>query len=80
MEEQLIFIGFLVVFVGIIIIFIGSFLSASKPKESKFEWGVGGFIGPIPFGFGNNPKMVYLIMIVSLILFILFFIFTYKLF
>jgi len=80
MEEQLVIIGFLVVFIGIIIIFIGSFLSASKSKESKFEWGIGGFIGPIPFGFGNNPKMVYLIMIVSLILFILFFFFVYRTF
>lgn len=78
MEEQLIPIGFLLVFVGIIIIILGTILTSSKSK-TKVEWGFGGFIGPIPFGFGSNQKIVYFIMMISLIIFILFFVLGKKL-
>jgi uncharacterized protein (TIGR00304 family) len=79
MEEQLIPLGFIVIVIGIVIVFIGSVLTASKSKNVKVDWGVGGFIGPIPFGFGSNQKIVYLIAIISLIIFVLFILFGQKL-
>jgi len=72
MEERLILIGFLLIFVGIIILFFGSLLSAFKSKETKVEWGFGGFIGPIPFGVASREDILKLIIIISLIFFLLF--------
>jgi uncharacterized membrane protein len=75
MGEQLILIGFLTVFVGIALIIIGSILTATKSKQTKVEWGFGGFIGPIPFGAASQEDILKLIMIVSLFFFVLFLIF-----
>ena len=47
--EQLIGIGTLLVIIGFAIIFIGALSS----KDSNTKVAVGGFIGFIPFGFGN---------------------------
>jgi len=79
MEEQLILLGLILIVIGIVIVFVGSVLTASKSKNVKVDWGVGGFIGPIPFGFGSNQKIVYLIAIISLIIFILFLFLNQKL-
>jgi uncharacterized membrane protein len=79
MQEQLIPIGFLMIFLGILVIFIGIILSASKTKEARVEWGFGGFIGPLPFGFASREEMLKFIIIVSLVFLILFFILQKKL-
>ena len=79
MEEQLIPLGFLMIIIGIVIVFIGSILTASKSKNVKVDWGVGGFIGPIPFGAASREDILKLIMIVSLIFFILFLVLGKKL-
>jgi uncharacterized membrane protein len=79
MEEHLILLGFLVIVIGIVIVFIGSILTASKSKNVKVDWGVGGFIGPIPFGVASREDILKLIMIVSLIFFILFLVLGKKL-
>ncbi len=63
MQEQLFLIGIALIFIGIFIIVIASLLSGS----SKVEYGVGGLIGIIPFGFGNSPRIVYTIIALSLI-------------
>jgi uncharacterized membrane protein len=75
MEEQLIIIGFLTVFIGIALIIIGSILTATKSKQTKVEWGFGGFIGPIPFGAASREDILKVIMVISLLFFIFFLIF-----
>lgn len=67
--EQLIAVGFIFILIGIFLIIIGSILSSGK-GETKIA--VGGFIGPVPFGFANEKNMLYLVMFISLIMFILF--------
>jgi len=69
--EQLIGIGILLIFIGFIIVFIGAFLSATKQTSTdKAKVAVGGFIGPIPFGFGNDKNLVWFVTILSLVLFL----------
>ena len=73
--ERLVGIGIAVVFIGLIIIFTGAL--AGK-ESSKTKVAVGGFIGFIPFGFGNDRKMVWLAVITSLAPFIIFMFFNYR--
>jgi len=65
--ENLIIIGLILLFVGIILIIVGSISSA---KNVKF--GFGGFIGPIPFGFANDPRLLWIVIIVTIVLLIVF--------
>lgn len=68
MSQYLIIIGFVLLFVAIFLIIIGSILST---KETKFAFG--GFVGPIPFGFANDPRILWImigIMIALIIIFI----------
>jgi uncharacterized membrane protein len=62
-------VGTVIVFIGMIVIMIGS-LKAQKSSASASETGsagsgptakvaVGGFIGPIPFGFSNDKTLMY---------------------
>jgi len=63
------------ILIGIALIFIGFFiilLSSISGKESKSWFGIGGFIGPVPFGFANDPKMLKIIIIVTAAFFIIF--------
>ncbi|MFO7872103.1 MAG: DUF131 domain-containing protein [Candidatus Undinarchaeales archaeon] len=57
MKQDIILIGFILVIIGMAVILIGSLFSSDG--ESKVA--VGGFIGPIPFGFANDPKMLKLV-------------------
>ena len=66
--EQLVAIGFAVVFFGIVLIIIGSLLGAG---EGKTKIAVGGFIGPIPFGFANDRTLLYAVIAISMIVFII---------
>ncbi|MCD6590710.1 MAG: DUF131 domain-containing protein [Candidatus Aenigmarchaeota archaeon] len=59
--------GFTIILIGIAIIIIGSLLSSGK-GETRFA--VGGFIGPIPFGFGNDKNMVYFSIILAFVMII----------
>ena len=67
--EQIIGIGITIMILGVIIVFFGVLLG---PKEttSKTKVAVGGFIGPIPFGFGNDKNLVWFVTILSLVLFL----------
>lgn len=70
--EKLILIGLVVVLIGIIIMIIGSIsLVLSGGNSGKTNVAVGGFIGPIPFGFFTSKKMfwIWLLMLVIIIVF-----------
>lgn len=66
--EQLITIGVIVVFIGMILIIIGSILGAG---DGKAKIAVGGFIGPIPFGFANDKPLLYAVIAIAMIVFII---------
>ena len=55
MENSLIPIGILVILAGFALVFIGALTGAQK--DTKIA--VGGFIGFIPFGFGNDKRLVW---------------------
>lgn len=59
MENQLISIGILVILVGFALVFIGALTSTQKDTKVA----VGGFIGFIPFGFGNDKRLVWALIV-----------------
>ncbi len=65
-------IGVGLLFLGIIFIIISSFLQADK--NTKTNVAVGGFIGPIPFGFFSSKKMIAPFFIILLCLVIVYFV------
>ncbi|MBI2655174.1 DUF131 domain-containing protein [Candidatus Woesearchaeota archaeon] len=73
--EQLINLGAILILAGFIMVFIGMLQAA---KESKTKVAVGGFIGFIPFGFGNDKDMVWFVTVLSAVLFIIWAIFRIK--
>ncbi len=68
--EQLIGLGTIIIIIGFIIVFLGLFMGA-KESTSKTKVAVGGFIGPIPFGFGDDRNLVWFVAALSLILFLI---------
>ena len=70
--EQLITLGILLIIIGFIVVFFG-LIKGSKESTSSTKTGVagGGFIGPIPFGFGNDKNLVWLVTILSIVLILL---------
>ena len=65
--KSLIPIGILIIFIGIIFLIIGS-LSQHQKTDTKFF--AGGIIGFIPFGFGNDKKIFYIGLVLTIILFL----------
>ncbi len=68
-QEQLLQLGVLVIFIGFIIV-ISSFLLAAHDKEkgkSTLKFSVVGFLGFIPFGFGNDKKLLLFTIILTII-------------
>ncbi|MBI4163098.1 MAG: DUF131 domain-containing protein [Candidatus Aenigmarchaeota archaeon] len=65
-------IGFLLIIIGIVVLMIG----AAKQGNAKIA--VGGFIGPIPFGWANDSEMMKYIIIMAVIVTILFVIFLLR--
>ncbi len=63
-------IGFFVVVVGFAIIMIGAVLGGGSGNAKV---AIGGFIGPIPFGFANDPRMLKVVIAISVAIFALFF-------
>ncbi len=72
--EQLIGIGVLLMIIGFIIVFFGIFMGAKETGKAKVA--VGGFIGPIPFGFGNDKNLIWFVTILSLVLFLVWLFFS----
>ncbi len=66
MSETLVLFGVVLFFVAVILIVMG------LAEKGDVKFGFGGFIGPIPFGFANDPKMLWLVLAVSVVLIILF--------
>jgi uncharacterized membrane protein len=65
--ENLFFIGLIFIILGIILI-----ITAILHQKGEIKVGIGGFIGPVPFGFANEPEMMKLIIIVVAIVAIVF--------
>ena len=65
-EINLVPIGIAIIVIGFLIVIIGSLGS----KDVKV--GVGGIIGFIPFGFGNDPQLVKIAVIVSVVMALVF--------
>ena len=75
--EQLITLGIILIFIGFIAIFLGV-LTSPKETSSKTKIAVGGFIGPIPFGFGNDKNLTWFITILSTALFLIWLFFSFR--
>ena len=71
-EINLVAVGIIMVFLGIAVILI----AASSNKDVKV--GFGGFIGPFPFGWANEPQMLKWIMAITAVIAIVFIIFMLK--
>jgi uncharacterized membrane protein len=67
MNEALVPLGLILIFVGILLVIFGL---TSSTKETKFAFG--GFIGPIPFGFANDPKLLWVVLTISVVLLVVF--------
>lgn len=75
--EQLISLGVLLIIIGFIVVFFGV-LTGAKETSSKTKVAVGGFIGPIPFGFGNDKNLLWFVMILSLVLLLIWLLFSFR--
>jgi uncharacterized protein (TIGR00304 family) len=83
MVGYLIPLGIIFIFLGFIILMAGMLLlsgqqSREKGSKPKVSIGVGGFIGPIPFGFANSRTMLYVVIGVALFLMIVWLILRYS--
>lgn len=74
--EQLISLGILLIIIGFIVVFFG--LLKGKESTSSAKVAIGGFIGPIPFGFGNDKNLVWFVMILSFVLFLVWIVFSLR--
>ncbi len=74
--EYLIIIGVLLIIIGFISVLFGSIMGAKEGAKAKVA--VGGFIGPIPFGFGNDKRLVWIVTALSIVLFLAWLLFSYK--
>lgn len=70
MEQHLVSGGIILILIGFVLVFIGSLVGAQGRGEAR--WGVGGFIGPLPFGFASEKNMLYVVIGLSLAILILF--------
>ncbi|MBI2558273.1 DUF131 domain-containing protein [Candidatus Woesearchaeota archaeon] len=68
--EQFVNIGILMIIVGFALVFFGALMGSKEGASSKTKVAVGGFIGFIPFGFGNDKRMVWFVTILSLVIFL----------
>ncbi|MBS3052245.1 MAG: DUF131 domain-containing protein [Candidatus Aenigmarchaeota archaeon] len=68
MQEQMFLIGIALIFIGVFITIVASFISGSGKVES------GGivFVGPIPIIFGSNTRIIYIVIIFSILSLIIF--------
>jgi uncharacterized protein (TIGR00304 family) len=79
MIQYLVPLGILLIFLGFIIVFIGAAMQAKAPEgKTKTHVGVGGFIGPIPFGFATSKTMLYVVIGLAIFFFIIWLILRYS--
>jgi uncharacterized membrane protein len=55
--------GVILIIIGIIVVVI-----SSLSGEGKTKFAIGGFIGPLPFGFGNDPQLMKFVIILSIVI------------
>lgn len=67
--DGLVTVGLILVIIGVVLIVLGS----ANAKDSKI--GFGGVIGPFVIGFGNDPQLTKIAIVVSVIMAILFILF-----
>lgn len=58
-------IGMILLFVGIAFLILGSFQAMKQGGKAETKVAFGGFIGPFPFGFGNDKQLLYVVMALS---------------
>ena len=67
-QQQLLQLGILLVFMGMIVIFASLAVTPSKEKEkSNFKFSVVGFLGFIPFGFGNDKRLLLITAVLTMV-------------
>ncbi|MBI2578185.1 MAG: DUF131 domain-containing protein [Candidatus Aenigmarchaeota archaeon] len=66
-EINIVSIGIAMILLGFLLVFVGTLTGKSDGKVA-----VGGVIGFIPFGFGNDPQLVKIAIVISAVLAILF--------
>jgi len=67
------FIGLALIFAGIIFLVVSA-MSIALSEKGKFDIAIGGFIGPIPFGFFTSKRAFWLwlaIVIIGLLFWLL---------
>ncbi len=69
--------GFVLIVIGIIVIFVSAF---SQKSEGGVKIGFGGFIGPVPFGWSNDPDLMKIIIVASVVIAVIFLILTLRVF
>jgi uncharacterized membrane protein len=69
-QNTLIVIGIALIFLGIIAIIAASSIGTTK---SSTKFAVGGVIGFIPFGFGNDKQLMIIMFIIMVALMIIFY-------
>ena len=69
-KDWLLIFGIIFIFLGIILITLYSFYSSKE--SAHVEFAIGGFIGPIPFGFATQKELLIIIMILSIVFLIIF--------
>ena len=72
MNDPLIIIGLAIVFLGIGFVIAGS-LSGAKEQDVQAKFAVGGFFGPIPFGFFSDRRMIVPFLAMLLLFVVLYF-------
>ena len=73
--DQIVSLGILIIVIGFIVVFFGALKSSN---DSNTKVAVGGFIGFIPFGFGNDKRMVWFVTALSAVIFLVWAIFNLK--
>ena len=74
-KDWLLLFGMFFILLGISLITLYSFY---VPKDNTYvEFAIGGFIGPIPFGFATQKELLIVIMVLSII-FLIIFLLLYK--
>jgi len=67
MESTILLLGIALILIGFFLVLLSALLSL---KAGKAEVAVGGFIGPIPFGFATSKNMLIAVMLLSLFTFL----------
>ena len=66
-QPQVIGLGIIIILLGAIIIFSSMFFANKGDTKTESKFAIGGLIGPVPFGFGNDKKMVIFSIAITII-------------